>query len=330
MEDKDLKMLNEMGRTAHFSKETAEQIVGLRNDIQTIEKTKEVTHGGRVIQELGINDAKLSVYEYDSTFVGDLSYAPNIYYAQKLGMKLRQLRADLKGGTVSFESGIFSASSGDIQQGKTPLTFGAIAQGVFRKMNDETFFRPTLTGTGSVYFDSSLKFITLLPVTKPTKVVMEKGIYLGSIGKFEFKVTKNFNPGYMMFSDKSVLQTDARGSGILALELPVHKDEIEIIEVTPDEPLLVNGNMVMLWTGSLKREVSTSGGGLVGSVTSGTGLVEKYSGTGQVWLATTLGYYSKISGQMIGKGLQNSKQDVMKNDDSKNKTSWWSRMFMKK
>lgn len=323
-------LINALSENAHYSKETAKQISDFREDIRVIESKNKVQHGSREIQRISLNDARMTILEYDSTFVGDINLATQIYHAQKMGMKLRQLKVDLKGGTVAFDSGQFLASSGNIEQGKTPLNPFEMVRGVMRKMNDETFFRPSLTGNGTVYLDSSLKFLTLLPVKTPTKVVMEKGIYLASIGRFEFKVTKNLNPGYMLLSEKSIFQTDARGEGVIALELPVHMDEIEVIDVTPDKPLMVNGNYVLLWSGSLKREVTMSGG-VIGSLTSGTGLVEKYSGTGQVWLATTLGYYTQIVGSMQGQGIEKEKRtESIGSSDGKSEPSFFQKLFLGK
>lgn len=297
--------VNEIRRAGHSSEKTYGEVKKLRRDIA--EYHQPTSKGARELEKFGIPGAIMKVLEYDSTYVGDITHATDIYHAQQLGMKLRQLEVELSGGSVSFDSGQFISSTGDLKFGKTELNPLELVRGVVRKVNEETFFRPSIQGHGTILLDSSFKFITLMKVEKPTKVVMEKGIYLASIGNFKFRVTKNLNPGYMVFSEKSIFQTDARGSGIIALELPVHRDELKIVQVTPETPLKVNGNYVLLYTGSLRRRVVPAGE-ILGSLTSGAGIVEEYSGTGVVWLAPTLGYYKNISGSLVGKGLEQTKR----------------------
>lgn len=286
--------------------------------------------GYTITETKGIRDATMRVKEYNSSFVGDLALATDIYHAQQLGMRLRQLEIMLKGGTVAFDSGQFLESTGDVKMGRVALNPMEMFRGVVRKMNDETFFRPTLTGRGIVTLDASFKFITLFPIEEPSRVVLEKGIYLASIGNFEFKTTKNINPGYLLFSAKSMFQTDVRGVGVLALELPVHISELVEREVTPDNPLMVNGDYVLIWSGNLKRTVKPAGK-LFGSLASGTGMVEEYSGTGKVWIAPTLGYYRNLSKELEGEGLGGERnEEVRGNQKGKMGTSWWENIFTRK
>lgn len=312
------------------------EIQGLRKDIKVVGGkidgyvNKEGGQGFAITEQKGTNDAIMRVKEYNSSYVGDLNLATDVYHAQQLGMKLRQLEVMLKGGTVAFDSGQFLESTGNVTLGKMSLNPMEMIRGAIRKMNDETFFRPTLSGEGIVTLDSSFKFITLFPVEERSRVVLEKGIYLASIGDFEFKTTKNFNPGYLLFSDKGMFQTDVRGVGVLALELPVHKSELVEREVTPESPLMVNGNYVLMWSGNLKRSVKTAGN-VFGSLASGTGLVEEYTGTGKVWIAPTLGYFKSIAKDMQGDNLEGERtEEIRGNQKGKMNTSWWQNIFTRK
>lgn len=322
-------LINKVGEGTHESKLVKEELRKLRREYYETNKVK--AKGYQVISTYSLNDASLSVVEYDSTYVGDISKATDMYHAQKMGMKLRQLRVSLTGGSVAFDSGQFLEGIGNFEYGKQDLSLRELFGGAIRKLNDETFFRPSVKGYGELTLDSSFKFITLLPVEKPSKIVMEKGIYLASIGNFTFQVTKNLNPSYMLFSEKSIFQTDARGTGVIALELPVHINEIIEREVTPDKPLMVNGDYVLLRTGSLKRVVKPAGS-VIGSLTSGTGLVEEYSGTGKVWVASTLGYHRTISESLAGTGEGASKNHAIREgvDEGKNNPSLLQKIFLGK
>lgn len=301
----------------------------LNNIHRTIIENEKDVHGYKYIQQEGIKDAIMRVKEYDSTFIGDISLATDIYNAQKLGMKLRQLEIELRGGGVAFESGQFLDSIGDIKMSRISLNPKELVGGVIRRMNEETFFRPVANGTGKVTLESSFKFITLLPIIQPTRMVLEKGIYLASIGNFEFKTTKNLNASYMLFSNKGIFQTEVRGQGVLALELPIHKSELLEHKITPDNPYRVNGDYVLMWAGNLKRSV-TPMGKLFGSMINGTGLVEEYSGTGTVWTAPTLGYYKNIAKDMQNTGLGSERtEDMEHTEKGKRNTSFWQRFFVR-
>lgn len=292
---------------------------------------KKVSGGVREIDRKSLNDAMFIVKEYESSYVGDISIATDVYHAQQLGMKLRQLEVELKGGTVAFESGQFLDSIGQINIGRIPISPFEMVRGMVRKSNDESFFRPTATGHGTINLDSSFKFITLFPVLKPTRVVLEKGIYLASIGQFEFKTTFNSNAGYMLFSGKNVLQNDLRGTGVIALELPVRESELVQHKVTEDRPYRVNGDYVLMWVGNLKRTVRPMGK-LFGSLASGTGLVEEYSGEGTVFTAPTLGYYKTLARNYDGEGLSGERDSAIEegSQQAKRKTSFLERLLLRK
>lgn len=295
---------------------------------------KEESKGYEVIQSVAIMDAVMEVREYNSSYVGDINLAMGIKSAQDLGMKLRQLVVTLKGGTLAYESNQFLASEGQLELGKLKISPKDIFQGAVRKMNDETFFRPTLTGQGAVTLDSSFKFLHLMRIKKPTRIVLEKGIYLASVGAFEFKTTANMNLGYMMFSGKNIVQTDVRGAGILALELPVAFNELQEVRVTYDNPLKVNGDYVLMWAGDLDRKVATAGK-IMGSIASGTGLVETYTcrsadREGIVWLAPTLGYYKQLAKDLEGKGYGEDRTEAIEDETQagKSKISFLKRLFL--
>lgn len=310
---------------------TIEKFIDTYEDHQKKEEDK----GYKVIQSIPIMDAVMEVREYNSSYVGDINLAMGIKSAQDLGMKLRQLVVELKGGTLAYESNQFLASEGKLELGKVKLAPKDILQGAVRKMNDETFFRPTLTGHGIVTLDSSFKFLHLMKIKKPTRIVLEKGIYLASVGAFDFKTTANMNLGYMMFSGKNIVQTDVRGAGILALELPVAFNELQEVRVTYDNPLKVNGDYVLMWAGDLDRKVATAGK-ILGSITSGTGLVETYTcrsedREGIVWLAPTLGYYKQLAKDMEGKGYGEDRTEAIEEDTQagKNRLSFLQRLFLR-
>lgn len=261
----------------------------------------------REIDSMQIDGVRFRVIEYNSSYVGDLGVATDIYHAQKMGMKLRSLEVDLNQGAVTMESDMFQSSEGEVEleQKLNPMH---MLKGLVRKMNDESFFRPEFVGTGIVRLRSDFKFVQLIHVPKNTRLVLEKGIYLASAGEWKEATAKNFNVGMVVFSEKSLLQTELRGRGLVALELPVHPTELIKHVVTPDRPFKVSGEHVLYWAGNLKRKINPAKK-LLGNMASGRGVVEEYTidkGEGYVYTAPTMGYYSKLAEGMEGKNTSNT------------------------
>lgn len=249
--------------------------------------------GFTIVDQVGTKDAIMAIKEYETAFVGDIQMSTAINNAKQLGMRYRQLEIQLRGGSVIFEGGQFMYSTGELEQGKIDISPREVFRGTIRKLSGETFFRPSLSGTGTVVLDGSFNFLHLFPINTKSRIVLEKGIYLASIGEFEFRTTKNMKAGYIFLSDKALLQTDVRGHGVIALELPVPMNTLIEYEVTPTKPFRVDGSYVLMWSGNLKKNVVPAHG-ILGSLTSGTGLVEEYTGTGKVWVAPMLDYYNLL------------------------------------
>lgn len=299
----------------------------INENLEGLREGKKTSAKKRVIDSVQIPGARFNAVEYDSSYVGDLSLATDIYHAQQMGMKLRSLVVELNQGRVVMESGMFQSSEGNIKL-KQSFSVKHMVGGVIRKMNEESFFRPEFVGTGTVNLESNFKFIKLLSVPRATRLVLEKGIYLASAGDWKYKTAKNFNAGMVIFTEKSLLQTELEGAGLVALELPVHPSELTKHTVTPDSPFIVSGEYVLYWTGNLRRKVNPAKK-LLGNMASGRGIVEEYTGEGYVYTAPTLGYYNQIAGEMRGQHLGNTNAIGDGSDHGKRESSFLERIGMR-
>lgn len=76
------------------------------------------------------------------------------------------------------------------------------------------------------------------------------------------------------------------GDGKFCIEFECPKEEL--IEITlQNDVLKVDGNYVIAWSGSLEFTVERSGKTLIGSATSGEGLVNVYHGSGKILMMPT-------------------------------------------
>lgn len=305
------KSLVSMGESSYEINQKIDGLESLLDEIKTNLGEEQKIDRRKTVITKQIAGVRFRVVEYQSSYVGGLSLATNMYHAQRMGMKLRSLEVDLRDGVVQMESDMFQSSEGEVKltQKMNPIH---MAKGIIRKMNKESFFRPEFGGTGTVRLESDFKFVHLMEVEHETRLVLEKGIYLASAGDWDYTTAKNFNVGMMFFSEKSLLQTELRGKGLVALELPVHRTELIKHKVEHDRPFKVSGEHVLYWTGDLERKVHPAKK-LLGNLASGRGIVEEYTGEGYVYTAPTLGFYNKLSESMKGKNTGNT--DPIQDDE---------------
>ena len=85
---------------------------------------------------------------------------------------------------------------------------------------------------------------------------------------------------------------------------PVPADEVLRIDLK-DETLQVDGNFALMRTGRIEFSVEKSTRSLLGTITSGEGLLQTFRGTGSVWLAPTQEVYQRLqAGGMASLGLR--------------------------
>ena len=77
------------------------------------------------------------------------------------------------------------------------------------------------------------------------------------------------------------------------LASPVPAVEIRCVELTGDK-LSVDGNFAVMRTGNVEFTAAKSSKSLMGTVTSGEGLLQTFSGHGRVWIAPTQSIYATL------------------------------------
>jgi uncharacterized protein (AIM24 family) len=101
------------------------------------------------------------------------------------------------------------------------------------------------------------------------------------------------NVSSALFGGEGWFQTRVKGSGICVFESPVPADEVVRVDLK-DQTLQVDGNFALMRTGRIEFSVEQSTKSLLGTLTSGEGLLQTFRGTGSVWLAPTQDIYRKL------------------------------------
>lgn len=269
------------------------------------------SYQGELLAEEKLRDISVRIYEKPISFSGsNIPLAQDIYYAQRLGLKLRYIQADLNGGQLVFDGDKFRSSTGQLKFSRINLGFTDMLKGFIRRNNEESFFLPSINGVGNLQLKDTIKYLTMVKCVDNRKFILEQGVYASSAGQFKFGVHADTKLGSIAFSGKNMLQTTVEGKGILILELPVPPSELVMLRVTPDRPVRVNEQEVIYREGNVKRNKKLSSG-LFGSMASGTGFVEEYTGDGYVVLAPSMSLMD-----IITKDLDISKKDreIIEND----------------
>lgn len=277
--------------TSQYEKTTADSDYTL--DINEVRDFK-----GRLLSQERLQDIVVSIYEKDISFSGsNIPMAQDIYYAQQLGLKLRNISAELNGGQLVFDGNKFRSSSGHLKFSKIRLGLSDMFKGFIRKNNAESFFLPSITGVGTLQLKDTVKYLYMVKCGEPRKFILEQGVYAASAGQFKFGIHADTKIGSVVFSGKNILQTTVEGRGILILELPVPPNELVILKVTPERPVRVNEQEVIYREGNVSRNKKLASG-VFGSMATGAGFIEEYTGNGLVVLAPSLNLADIISNDL--------------------------------
>jgi len=237
---------------------------------------------------------KIEIFEY-KTLRGlqDVSIAKNLYYLEKVGMSLKQVKITLKNNSVTTENGALHFHKGNIYaECKLGGVTNVARKFLKNRLINESFFIPTYSGTGEIFLEPSFNHFIILKLDNET-IIVEKDMF--------YCCENGVNVGF--FSQKSVLtgllggedwfQAKLSGTGLCVLSIPIPLAEVLKYRLN-EERLQVDGNFVFLRSASLKFTVEEATRDLVGSITIGDRFLQTFEGTGIVWMAPTQAIYKDL------------------------------------
>ena len=83
------------------------------------------------------------------------------------------------------------------------------------------------------------------------------------------------------------MQPKVTGAGAFVVEAPVPVDESEVVELDGQDDLLIDGDLMLMYSAVLLVALRPLLRGLRNAMRSGEGLVYRFSGRGTVWLTPT-------------------------------------------
>lgn len=184
---------------------------------------------------------------------------------------------EMNNETVRTEAGAMRYYQGDIEMESKAPGIG----GIFKAAaTGESIMKPTYTGTGKLVLEPALHDFYPLELDGSTALILDRGAYWCSDAGVEVEASMN-KLGAGLLSGEGLVQTKVSGNGTVVIAAP---GPLEAVDLN-DEKLVVDGTFAVARTESLNFTVQKSSKSLIGSFTSGEGLVNVFEGTGRVFLA---------------------------------------------
>lgn len=233
----------------------------------------------KVLDKLGA----FRVIEYQKDFSVTEDTAMKAYFSSQMNVKKRQLVCDLSESNITTQAGAMQWSVGNVNattgiKGVSDL-FGKAVKG---KVTGESVIKPEYTGDGKLILEPTNKYLILLDTSQWNgSVILEDGLFLACESNLKHKATMRTNLSSAVLGNEGLFNLSLVGKGVFCIESYCPKEELIMVELENDV-LKIDGNMAIAWSGTLDFTVERSGKSLIGSATSGEGLVNVYRGTGKV------------------------------------------------
>jgi len=183
----------------------------------------------------------------------------------------------LNNETVRTESGAMRYMQGNIDMESQAPSVGGFLKSF---VTGESVFKPTYKGTGRLVLEHSFKNYQLVELKPGESLVLDQGAYWASDITVDVSAYKNTAVS-AFFSGEGWFQTLVKGPGKVVFCAP---GPVEVIEMKNDK-LVVDGSFAVARSSTLNFEVAKATKSILGSLTSGEGLVNTFRGTGTVYLS---------------------------------------------
>lgn len=191
---------------------------------------------------------------------------------------VRLVKATLENEMIRTEAGALYYMQGNIAMESKAPSLGGLLKSV---ASGESVFRPTYTGTGTIFLEPSLGGFHVFDVAGQTWI-LESGAYWASDASVTVDVHREkawtafkSGEGYLDF------QTKVSGQGQVVLAAQGDVQQI----ILNNDKLVVDGNYVVGRPADISYTVQRATKSLLGSMTSGEGYVRVYEGSGRLLIA---------------------------------------------
>ncbi|MCQ4087713.1 AIM24 family protein [Saccharibacillus sp. JS10] len=208
----------------------------------------------------------------------------------------QQVRILLKDTSVVLEAGALQYMFGNIEMENRSGGVGGFAKKfVGSAVTGETASKPIYRGSGEMYLEPKRKDFTLIELAPGEEIIVDDGLFFCAENTVKVGVAKQSNVSSALFGGEGLFQTKitASDNGYVVLELPVPEYELVRYELDGTETLKVDGSFAVLRSSTIEFSVEKSTKSMLGSASSGEGMLQTFRGRGEVWLAPTLPFRAR-------------------------------------
>ena len=200
---------------------------------------------------------------------------------------MRQIRFTLSNDSVTLEPGILSYAHGN-------LTFQVVQQqqgnflsrAVRSSGSGESAFGTLVSGTGEVWTEPTDKHFIFASMEGNDSMLLDDKAYYAAQGSLKLS-THTHKKVQGVLSGNGLMQPRLDGAGLFVVECPVSVHEVEVLDLQPGQTATLDGDMMLMFTGTMEVTLGPLVRGLRNSLRSGEGLVYTMRGPGQVFLTPT-------------------------------------------
>lgn len=249
----------------------------------------------RVADSITYGRVTIDVLEWTSlTGITDPRALELLFFMRQGNMPIRQvrLRVDMdhvvvEGGALQFHDGRFDVD--------TQLQGSRVVRRLLgRQVSGEGMFHQRYRGKGWVWLEPSFQNYLIVGLDNEG-IVVDQGMFMCAVGDVEVTGVAQRNISAAIFGGEGLFQTKISGKGVVVLESPVGTAEIEKINLTAGRKVQVDGNFVLLRGATVNFSVQKSARTLLGTLTTGEGLLQTFEGEGEVWVAPLIPVYEALS-----------------------------------
>jgi uncharacterized protein (AIM24 family) len=202
----------------------------------------------------------------------------------------RQLRILLDDGAALLEPGALQYAKGRLQVEvqKNAGAGGFFARAITSASTGESAFATRYSGQGEVWTEATPKHFILASMDGPQDaLILDDGAFYACDANISVS-THVHRSVQGILSGNRLMQPKLTGAGAFVVEAPVPVDEIEVIELDGRDELIVDGDIMLMYSAGLQVELRPLVRGLRNAMRTGEGLVFVFSGRGTVWLTPTM------------------------------------------
>ncbi len=198
------------------------------------------------------------------------------------------IRAVINNETIRAEAGALHYYRGNIEMKSQAPSAGGLLKAF---VSGESAFKPTYTGSGEIYFGPPMFGEYIVLPLNGEEWILDQGAYVCSDLNIEVSAKRN-KAITGLVGGEGLFQTSVKGVGTVVAQAPGQIQRIDL----QGERLAVDGSFAVARTATLNYSVQRATKSLVGSMTSGEGLLNVFEGQGTVLLAPVPNRYMSLVG----------------------------------